>query len=150
MIILTNFKNIGGNNVKALIGFANFFVFMAIGLALASYTGYFLMIVPPYILFIVCTNYFCKKWDRYVVYRAAKKKNLSLFDSIKNSLPEYIIHHCNRFRGNESALKKFLKECVGRELLSKAYADIVFEEYIVEKDSTPLERQNPENTYRNF
>lgn len=136
--------------MKIFIGFATFFTFMAIGLAFASLTGYFFMIIPPYILFIICTNYFCKKWDRYVILRVAKKQNLSLFESIKNTLPEYIIHHCTRFRADEKALKNFLRECVKRELINKASADIVFEEYIKESEDSVMERQNPENTYRNF
>lgn len=136
--------------MKILIGFATFFAFMSVGLLIASWTGYFYLIILPYIMFILCTNYLCKKWDRYVIYRQAKKQNLTLFECVKNSLPEYIIHHCGKFRTNKKALKTFLKECVNRELLSKACADIVFEEYVIDKPNALMERQNPENTYRNF
>lgn len=144
----------GGVALKILIGFGIFFSFMGIGLLIASWTGQFMLIFPPYILFIICTNLLCKKWDRYVIARQAKKKNLTPFECVKNSLPEYITHHCNKFRGNPAALKKFLRDCVGRELLTKACADIVFEEYKDERPDIPIgqnhERQNPENTYRNF
>lgn len=140
--------------MKILIGFGVFFSFMAIGLMLASWTGVFLLIIPPYVLFILCTIYLCKKWDRYVIVKEAKKRNLTLFECVKNSLPEYIIHHCNKFRGNPIALKKFLRECMSRELLSRACADVVFEEYKDSRPDIPIgqnhDRQNPENTYRNF
>lgn len=140
--------------MKALISLMTFVVLMGIGLLVASWTGYFPIIVAFYILFIILSLYFSKKWDIYVIHRRAKKLDVTPFECVKNVLPEFILYHCGVFRGNEPALKNFLRECIRRELLNKACADIVFSEYKDERPAVPIgqnrERQNPENTYRNY
>lgn len=140
--------------MKLLISFGTFFILMSLGLLVAELTSFFFAIVPFYLLFIVLTIYLCKKWDKYVIVRRAKKMDASLFDAIKDSLPEYVLHHCSFFRGDEKALRKFLRHCIRHELLNKASADIVFEEYKCPIDAVPIgqndERQNPENTYKNY
>lgn len=77
--------------------------------------------------FVVNKAYYYR--DKYTIINNAKKYGISPVDEIKKYALGGIVDFCEKNRGNDKVIKEYLKERAKRETITKACADILFDEY---------------------
>ena len=86
------------------------------------------LITLPVIYFIARS--LCKKWDLFKINKGAQEKGCSPFELIKPDLTPDLLETCEALRGKHAELSVLLKKGVKKHELSRAYADILLDEYL--------------------
>ena len=116
--------------MKAFIWISTFFVFSFLNLILGYAAGFRVGYLLFYLIWFYCARAMCKAWDKHRIAKKAKKVGISPFEYIKGKIPAAILAACEENRRNHDSLNRKLKEFTKDGLITRAYADILLDEYM--------------------
>lgn len=116
--------------MKALIWILSFFVITFLNLLLGYAAGFRMGSILLCVVWYLTARALCNKWDRYKISKNADKSGVTPFEFIKEYLPVDMLNHCETIRGKEDELKSYLKQCSKERKITRAYGDIICQEYM--------------------
>ena len=137
--------------MKVLIWVLSLFVFTLLNMVLGEIVGVRLGGVLLYLVWYYSARAMSKAWEKSRINKKAEKCGVSAFAYIKSQIPEEVLVECDKNRGNDEALKVKIKQHVKAKQISRAYADILLDEYMqpektVEKEPAVANAVNKDTT----
>lgn len=129
--------------MKVFIWISSCLVFSVLNVILGEITGFRIGSVLFYIIWFYSARAMCKAWDKHRITKKAEKANISPFEYIKGEIPKEILVNCEENRGSYDRLKEELKDYAKEKQITRAYADILLDEYmnspkIAVKEAIPI------------
>lgn len=115
--------------MKALIWILSLFVFTVLNTILGAATGFRAGSVLLYLIWFYSAQAMCNAWDKSRISKNAEKAGMRPFEYIKTQIPETVLERCEENRGDYDSLKRIVTAYTKEKLISRAYADILLEEY---------------------
>lgn len=124
--------------MKAFIWISSCLVFSVLNVILGEATGFRIGSVLFYLIWFYSARAMCKAWDKHVIAKKAEKVGISPFAYIKGEIPKAVLTSCEQSRGNYDKLKEELKDYAKDKQITRAYADILLDEYMNPRKSELL------------
>ena len=115
--------------MKVLIWFSSFLIFTFLNVLLGYATGVRAGSVLFYCVWFYSARAMCKAWDKHRIAKKAEKAGVCSFEYIKGEVPEIVLANCEENRGNYDRLKENLRRYAKEDQITRAYADILLDEY---------------------
>lgn len=115
--------------MKVLIWTLSFVVFTVLNVILGYASGFRIGSILFYFIWFYSARGMCKAWDKHRIAKKAEKAGISSFEYIKAEIPEMVLANCEENRGSYDSLKENLKGYAKEDQITRAYADILLDEY---------------------